>query len=184
MTSHFSRTAIILVVSAVTVCACGGLPRPLSGSGESTSQLTETTCTDAFVPHPLDFVTSVRGDAVHMFESNGAGVAVDDLDDDGDLDIVLANLGGPNAVLWNEGGLVFRKQEFPNGDSRAVAIVDVDGDGLRDVVFTSRLGAPAWWRNTGKAKTSEVSEDLGGLSFARVAPPGRRAQPAGEDDVP
>ena len=163
MTSHFSRTAILLVVLAVTVCACGGLPRPLSGSGESTSQLTQATCTDAFVPHPLDFVTSVRGETVHMFDSNGAGVAVDDLDGDGDLDIVLANLGGPNAVLWNEGGLAFRKQEFPYGDSRSVAIVDVDGDGLLDIVFTHRLGAPAWWRNTGTAQISEVFRDLGGL---------------------
>ncbi len=42
-----------------------------------------TPCTDAFVPHTLDHVTTMSRDkAVRMFESNGAGVAVDDLDDD------------------------------------------------------------------------------------------------------
>jgi hypothetical protein len=97
-----------------------------------------------------------------MFDSNGAGVAADDLDNDGDLDIALANLGGPNGVLWNLGGLAFHRQDFAYGDSRAAAIVDVDGDGWRDVVFTSRLGAPMWWRNTGD-QNSDISEDVGVL---------------------
>ena len=77
-------------------------------------------------------------------------MAIGDLDNDGDQDIVLANLKGPSAVFWNEGALTFRKQEFPRGDSRSVAVVDVDGDGWLDIVFTQRLGALAFWRNTGK----------------------------------
>ena len=158
MTSHFFRTAILLIV-AVTVCACGGLPGPLSGTGEPTNQLTQATCTDAFVPHPLDFVTSISGETVRMFDSNGAGVAVNDLDNDGDQDIVFANLKGPNAVFWNEGGLAFRKQDFPHGDSRSAAIVDVDGDGWLDVVFTHRLGALTYWRNTGSI--NQISEVFG-----------------------
>jgi hypothetical protein len=130
------------------------------------------------MPHPLDFETSVRGDPIRMYDSNGAGLAIGDLDADGDLDLVFANLGGPNAVLWNQGGMRFRKQEFPYGNSRAAAVVDVDGDDLLDVVFTNRLGAPMWWRNTGSStgevQTSEVSEDLGGLSdgFTQTPLPG------------
>lgn len=84
-----------------------------------------------------------------MFDSNGAGVAVGDLDNDGDEDIVLANLDGPSAVFWNKGALIFEKQEFPRGNMRAAAIVDVDGDGWLDIVFTQRLGAPTYWRNSG-----------------------------------
>ena len=102
-----------------------------------------------------------------MFDSNGAGLAIGDLDNDGDQDIVLANLKGQSAVFWNEGAMTFRKQEFPRGDSRAVAVVDVDGDGWLDIVFTQRLGALAFWRNTGKDKASGAS----GLSERFVEQP-------------
>lgn len=83
------------------------------------------------------------------FEANGGGVALNDLDRDGDLDIVLANHADPNTILWNEGDLTFRAQPLGEGDSRAVAIVDVDGDGWLDIVFTRRVSAPNYWRNEG-----------------------------------
>jgi hypothetical protein len=92
-----------------------------------------------------------------MFDSNGAGLAIGDLDNDGDQDIVFANLKGPNVVFWNEGAMTFRKQEFPHGGSRAVAVVDVDGDGWLDIIFTQRLGALAFWHNTGKDQASGAS---------------------------
>src|SRR4051794_14679490 len=49
-------------------------------------------CADRFVAHPLDFTTIVRGDRVHLFDSNGSGVAVGDLDGDGRPDLAFANL--------------------------------------------------------------------------------------------
>ena len=36
-----------------------------------------------------------------FFDSNGAGVALADLDDDSHLDIVLAGLQTPPTILWN-----------------------------------------------------------------------------------
>ncbi|MEZ4733699.1 MAG: VCBS repeat-containing protein [Caldilineaceae bacterium] len=112
-----------------------------------------TPCADSFVPHELDHVTTVEGKVVRLFESNGAGLAINDLDNDGDLDLVLANLAGPNAIFWNEGALHFRKELLSHGDSRAVAIVDVDGDGWQDLIFTRRTtalptGTMNWERQT------------------------------------
>ena len=107
-------------------------------------------CTSAFVTHSLDHTTIAGEKVVALYESNGSGVAINDLDDDGDLDIVLANLRGPNSILWNQGGLVFRTQRFDHGASRAVNIVDVDGEGRQDIVFTRRFAKPAYWRNTGR----------------------------------
>jgi hypothetical protein len=108
-------------------------------------------CTGVFVTHTLDHVTTVPGgDNVRMFEANGAGVAVNDLDNDGDLDIVLANHRDPNTILWNEGALTFQIERMPYGDSRAVNIVDVNGDGWLDIVLTRRVSAPNYWRNTGQ----------------------------------
>ncbi len=107
-------------------------------------------CNGSFATQPLDHITTVNEDPVSMFESNGSGVAVNDLDNDGLLDIVLGNLDGPDSIFWNEGGLTFRKQilDAP-GRTRAVNIVDVDGDGLLDIVRTTQLAAPSFWRNQG-----------------------------------
>ncbi|UCH24900.1 MAG: CRTAC1 family protein [Trueperaceae bacterium] len=116
-----------------------------------------TACEDTFVPHTFDHVTTVPGgDEVRSFEANGGGVAINDLDNDGDLDIVLANHAGPNTIFWNDGGMVFRKKHLSHGDSRAVTIVDVDGDGWLDIVFSRRAAAPNYWRNLGGRFTQEL----------------------------
>ncbi|MFN8472314.1 MAG: CRTAC1 family protein [Anaerolineae bacterium] len=108
-------------------------------------------CLDQFVAHSLDHTTTVHGDVVHLFESNGAGLAVNDLDGDGRLDIVLANLNGPATILWNEGSFNFRKELLDESNTRAVNIVDVDGDGRLDIVFTHRTSGVSYWHNDGAA---------------------------------
>ena len=104
-------------------------------------------CTDMFIKHPLPHNTHAHGDAVTFYDSNGSGVAAGDLDNDGDIDIVLANLKNENIILWNEGNLSFRKESLAHGDSRAVNLVDVDGDGWLDIVFTKTLGSLSHWKN-------------------------------------
>jgi cytochrome c peroxidase len=106
-------------------------------------------CTGAFVAHDLDHTTTVPGDTVDHFEANGAGVAVGDLDNDGDEDIVLGNDAGTNTILWNEGRLQFRSERMLHGDSRTVNLIDVDADGWLDIVFTRRTGGITFWRNAG-----------------------------------
>lgn len=117
-------------------------------------------CTGAFVPHILDHTTAAHTSVVGLYESNGAGVAINDLDGDGNLDIVLANLGGPNTILWNRGDLRFEAQPLDHGDSRAVNIVDVDGDGLLDIIFTRRFDKPTLWRNTGQEGDARFVREL------------------------
>ena len=73
-------------------------------------------CTGSFVTTTLDHITTVPGDTVDHFEANGAGVAIGDLDNDGDQDLVLANHAGPNTILWNEGDLRFRTERMDHGD--------------------------------------------------------------------
>ncbi|MBC8159843.1 MAG: VCBS repeat-containing protein, partial [Roseiflexaceae bacterium] len=106
-------------------------------------------CTNTFVPHALQHTTSAGDKVVALYESNGAGVALNDLDADGKIDIVLANLRGPSTILWNQGDLAFRPQRLDNSAARAVNVVDVDGDGWQDIVFTHQFAKPSYWRNTG-----------------------------------
>src|SRR5262249_8292719 len=109
-------------------------------------------CSGTFVAHDLDHTTTTPRETVRMFEGNGSGVAIDDLDGDGRPEIVLANSYGPNTILWNQGGLRVRNQRMPEGRSRAVHLVDVDGDGRLDMVFTRRQAAPSYWHNTGSGR--------------------------------
>jgi enediyne biosynthesis protein E4 len=125
-------------------------------------------CSGRFVAHDLDHVTTVPGgDEVRMFEANGGGVGVNDLDNDGDLDIVLANHADMNSILWNEGSLNFRAERLTHGDSRAVTIIDLDADGWQDIVFSRTKNAPSYWHNDGSGHfTPEFLPGIGKPLYA------------------
>jgi hypothetical protein len=55
-------------------------------------------------------------------------VAVNDLDNDGDLDLVLASIDRESAILWNQGELRFVREPLAASFTRGVNLVDVDGD--------------------------------------------------------
>lgn len=158
--------------------ACGAAPLEEEAPGSSVAVRVEAVelarggvCSGSFVVHELDHVTTVSGgDEVRMFEANGGGVGINDLDNDGDLDIVLANHAASNSILWNEGALSFRVERMALGESRAVTIVDVDGDGWLDLVFTRKASAPSYWYNEGgeefvQAFLSGVSQPLYALNW-------------------
>lgn len=108
-----------------------------------------TACTDQFVAHDLAHTTSGARDGIRLFDSNGSGVAVNDLDGDGLPEIAFANVGGPATLLWNQGQLRFRREELTAiFGTRAVAMVDVDGDGALELAFSSGVSAPAVLQQT------------------------------------
>lgn len=147
----------LLLVALLVACGQGNGRRSASMPPVAIVQTTlaplvpATACTNTFVTHLLDHTTVATTAVVGLYESNGAGVAINDLDGDGKLDLVLANLGAPHTILWNEGELRFRTERLGDGDGRAVNVVDVDGDSRLDIVFTQRLAKPTYWRNQGES---------------------------------
>lgn len=134
---------------------------------DSTPAISQT-CRDRFIEHTLPHITTPRGEIVRFFESNGSGLAINDLNNDGLLDIVLGNLDGANTLLWNEGGLQFRAESFmPTGRTRAINIVDVDGDGWLDIVMTTQTAAPRYLHNN-RDETFSVEPLTGVRNYANV----------------
>ncbi len=114
-------------------------------------------CSDRFIAHDLPHTTTSMGGRVRFYQSNGSGLAINDLNNDGLLDVVLGDLTGASTILWNQGGLRFRTQPIsPTGRTRAVQIVDVDGDGWQDIVMTTQLATPLLWHNDGDETFTRV----------------------------
>ena len=129
-------------------------------------------CSGAFVTHRLDFTTGMRLREIGTYISNGAGVAANDLDNDGDLDLVFASVDGEGEILWNEGNLQFTAEALDDRFARGVAIVDVDADGWNDIVFTHRgLDGVTYWRNT-SGDASRPSPLAPRPAFERTSLPG------------
>lgn len=159
-----------------TVQATGLPTAPASVRAEAFAPPAEAgACTGAFVPHRLPFATGTRLREIGTYVSNGAGVAVNDLDGDGDLDLVFASVDGPNTILWNQGrseeGLEFAPEALDDRYGRGVATVDVDGDGLLDIVFTHRgVEGISYWRNTGRDTASDTANNINGAGrFVRAS---------------
>lgn len=157
---------VILAGCTHSVAPTSTLPANLLPVQVATRPLAaQTACSSHFVAHALPHTTSVAHAEVGTFDGNGSGLALGDLNDDGLIDIVFANLDGPNTLLWNQGNLHFRTETFGKGDARAAAIVDVDGDERLDIVLTQRQGPPLWWRNTGEQSVgSFVEQPLTGVN--------------------
>jgi enediyne biosynthesis protein E4 len=171
---------LFLMLGSASVLLAGCTARSESGSSraslpvvnvrsESSKLNSRINCGTAFVEHDLNHTTIPRlGDRV-VYDSNGSGVAVGDLDGDGLPEIVLGNIGGPSSVQWNLGNFKFKSQELlnnlgmPESQTRAVALVDVNSDAWLDIVFThSQGGIDAWINDHHKGF---VLETLNGVDY-------------------
>jgi len=95
------------------------------------------------------------------------GIALGDLDGDGDLDAYVANYGGPNRVWLNDGyGHFTPGQNLGSSDSYGIALGDMDGDGDLDAYVANVNQPNRVWLNNGTGTFSDNGQTLG-LSDSR-----------------
>jgi enediyne biosynthesis protein E4 len=115
-----------------------------------------SSCNESFVSHMLEHTTKARVGDRTVYDSNGSGVAVADLNRDGLQDIVLGNLDGPAHILWNKGDFKFKSTTLidnlglEESSNRAVQIIDANADGFLDIAFTHNRGGISLWDGDGK----------------------------------
>jgi hypothetical protein len=123
-------------------------------------------CIGHFVPHKLSFANGLRVREIGLYLNNGSGLAINDLDDDGDLDIVFAGVDRDVGIFWNQGNMIFEEEILDERFPRGVMIVDVDGDSYLDLVFSHRgLQGVTYWRNLGRGSGADrfAKEGLPGV---------------------
>ena len=162
-----------LVRSSAGAWRVGGTTRSRPGAAApvaiETSSLARGSCGTGFRSHTLAHTTQARDVSVLPYDTNGSGLAVGDLDGDGQTDLVLGDLRSSTSVMWNAGGFRFIRKPLqdaagvglPESETRAVSIVDVDGDGRLDIVTTHTRGGVAVWHNDGdRTFTSSTIDDV------------------------
>ena len=138
----------------------------------------QSTSADPVVPHVWQFRTGVAGGSGEFLDSGqdlgvGAnntqsiGVALGDLDGDGDLDAFFANIGTGNGVYLNEGGVFTDSGQSLGTGGGEVALGDFDGDGDLDA-FVVTGGANQVWQNDGSAVFT-AGQSLGSSASGKVA---------------
>jgi hypothetical protein len=101
----------------------------------------------------------------------GAGVAAEDIDNDGDIDILILS-GAGNALYLNDGkgnfkdvtessGLAWRRADGNPGEPRQPIIADFDNDGLEDILITYVDDEHRLYRNLGNARFEDVTAKAG-----------------------
>jgi hypothetical protein len=91
-------------------------------------------------------------------------VALGDLDQDGDLDALVANgiRGDVSSAVWlNDGNGTFVIKEQDLGYAMGVELGDLDGDGDLDAFFASWEGPALVWMNDGTGTFTDTGQRLG-----------------------
>jgi hypothetical protein len=107
----------------------------------------------------------------------GAYPAFGDLDNDGDQDMLLGNVNGDLIYFQNTGGspanFVFTTPAYQGIDVGANSmpqLIDVDRDGLTDLLIGERTGVINYYRNTGTAAApvfTLVTSNFGGVNVIK-----------------
>ena len=100
-------------------------------------------------------------DAISITFEGATSVSAGDMDNDGDMDIVVSS---PDLISWfeNNGSLspTFTKHDISTNiySAKSLYLVDIDGDGALDIIAGATVNNLSWWENPlPTAPTSEIN---------------------------
>ena len=134
-----------------------GKPAPMKGPPEDNWAPLAVAPSDLASKEGLSLKLTPWPDATALIgpPANYSAVAALDVDDDRDLDLVLAADGRPLVAVLNDRLGTFHTVELdgvtPENPVDGLLVTDFDKDGRADLVATSRLGKLAAWRNATEA---------------------------------
>lgn len=101
--------------------------------------------------------------------AHSSAIALGDLNDDGDLDLFIADRGGPSKAWGNDGAGTFTAspQNLGNAVTTSVALGDLDGDGDLDA-FLGNIGGNTVWLNGGIGQFTSSGQTLGSADTVAV----------------
>ncbi|HQK98074.1 MAG TPA: T9SS type A sorting domain-containing protein [Bacteroidia bacterium] len=106
--------------------------------------------------------------------------AFGDIDNDGDVDLLLGNADGTLILYKNSAGagntpnFVFNAPQYQGidiGNNSVPQIIDVDRDGLNDILIGERNGVVNYYRNTGTSSAPAftlITSNFGGVNVLAV----------------
>ncbi len=123
-----------------------------SGVSVHSANHTEFNKVETILPLSWDpFRTKVQ--TLSMLSNTGRSSAAGDIDNDGDMDIVIGNGSGVvNELFVNDGSGQFARQTLSDdGDTRAIALADVNHDGKLDLITGNNGAANRVYAHNGTA---------------------------------
>jgi hypothetical protein len=125
-------------------------------------------------------ITKLKFNNGQILGQNGFGCALGDLNNDGYLDIYIANAEAGSDQVWlnnREGIFVNSGQNIGSlaKRDRSIALADLNGDGNIDVFIANdqignKIGCPnEVWLNDGKGKFVDSGQQLGNFASSEVA---------------
>ena len=129
--------------------------------------------------------TTISGDFGMQTLPDGQSPALGDLDGDGDVDLLIGHEEGEISFFENTAGVgvspvfAYRGSNFENidvGNYAAPALVDLDRDGLMDLVVGEQNGNLNYFRNTGSLGAPAFTQVSDSLGKVNVSPSGTFGQ--------
>ncbi len=124
---------------------------------------------DGFTRSGINWVNRVVDDAGYSYKAvhydHGNGMAVNDVDGDGHLDIYFVNQIGSNALFKNNGDGTFEDMTSVAGlalndrVSVSASFADVDNDGLSDLFVTSVRSGNKLFKNVGNWEFKDITQE-------------------------
>ncbi|MFO0932979.1 MAG: CRTAC1 family protein [Planctomycetota bacterium] len=175
-----ARSGVASALAALLLVACGDdhAPAPRSARAGGAGMRFEEAAEAAGLRFRSSFLPREQGAAFRMnLYDHGAGLAVGDVDGDGDDDVYFCNQLGPNALFLNDGAGRFTDVTaragvaLPDVISVAAVFGDMDGDDDVDLYVTTTRGGNVYFRNRGDGTFEDATATAGLALVAHAQQP-------------